>query len=76
MLYCALKYGDILQGQLRMEKENEKQALVAVVWLGADPLLCFRDKTCTLFCSETCSFGYNSNLFEKTKHATFSSAHW
>lgn len=38
---------DILQGQLRMERENENQALVTAVWLGTEPLLCFRDKPCT-----------------------------
>lgn len=73
ILHCALKYGDTLQGQLRMERENENQALVAAAWLGAESLLCFRDKTMHFFLQ--CSFGYNSNSFEQTKHATFSSAH-
>lgn len=45
ILYCALKDGDTLQGQLRRERENEKQALVVAAWLGAAPFLCFRDKT-------------------------------
>lgn len=45
----------MLWGRLTMEEENEKQALVAEVLLGADFFLYFMEKTCTL--------GYKCNLF-------------
>lgn len=45
-----------------MEKENEKQALVAEKLLGADFLL-FQREDMHIFCSENCSLGYNCHLF-------------
>lgn len=75
-MFCALKYGYILLGRLKMEKENEKQALVAEVLLGADFLLYCREKTCTSSAVKTVLWDTTAIcLLAKTKYVTFNCAH-
>jgi len=62
--------------RLKMEKENEKQSLIAEIWLGADFSLHFRGKAHTFFAVKTVGRDTTTIcLFAKTKYVTFNCAH-